>query len=115
MDVLGRPFQSSIMFACKGKSLPQSGAHKRSFTRAGSSLTHNHTELERPARNKRSSFDENPQITDVQRFITSGPGANVIKLFLSVIYGFSYLARVFVIGKLFWSSLTNTLAYHENP
>jgi len=43
------------------------------------------------------------------------PGANVIKLFLSVIYGFSYLARVFVIGKLFWSSLTNTLAYHENP
>ncbi len=42
-------------------------------------------------------------------------GANVKKLFLFVIYGFSYLARVFVIGKLFWSSLTNTLAYHENP
>jgi hypothetical protein len=36
------------------------------------------------------------------------------KTFLSVIYGFSYQARVFV--RLDWKSLpmTNTLAYHEN-
>ncbi len=42
-------------------------------------------------------------------------GANVIKLFLSVIYGFLYLARVFV--RLYWKSLpmTNTLAYYKNP
>jgi len=41
------------------------------------------------------------------------PGANVIKLFLSVIYEFSYLAQVFV--RLGWKSLpgTNTLAYYE--
>ncbi len=41
-------------------------------------------------------------------------GANVIKLFLSEIYGFSYKARVFVM--LYWKGLprTNTLAYYEN-
>ncbi len=36
------------------------------------------------------------------------PGPNVIKLSLPVIYGCSYLARVFVPGKLFQPSLTNT-------
>ncbi len=42
-------------------------------------------------------------------------GANVIKLFLSVIYRFSYKATVFV--TLDWKGLprTNTLAYYENP
>jgi hypothetical protein len=34
-----------------------------------------------------------------------GPGPNVIKLFTSVIYGFSYYARVFVPGKAFQPSL----------
>ncbi len=29
---------------------------------------------------------EHSQITDVQSFITHGPGANVIELFMSVIY-----------------------------
>ncbi len=43
------------------------------------------------------------------------PGANVIKLFMGVIYGFSKKARVFVPGKLFKPSLTNTLAYYDNP
>ncbi len=43
------------------------------------------------------------------------PGANVIKKFTPVIYGFSYQARVFV--RLDQKSLpmTNTLAYYENP
>jgi hypothetical protein len=42
-------------------------------------------------------------------------GANVIKLFLPVIYRFSYKATVFVI--LDWKSLpmTNALVYYENP
>ncbi len=37
-------------------------------------------------------------------------GENVIKLFLSVNYGFSEYAIVFVLGKLFHSGLTNTPA-----
>ncbi len=43
-----------------------------------------------------------------------GPEANVIKLFLSVIYEFLYQARVFV--RLGWKGLpgTNTLAYYEH-
>jgi hypothetical protein len=46
--------------------------------------------------------------------ITLTPGAGVRKLFLSVIYGFSYLATVFV--RLDWKILrmTNTLAYYKN-
>ncbi len=48
-------------------------------------------------------------------FTNSRPGANVIKLFLSVMYGFSYKARVFL--RLDQESLpmTNTLAFYENP
>ncbi len=43
------------------------------------------------------------------------PGANVIKLFLSVIYEFSYKAGVF--SRIIWKSLprTNTLPYYEKP
>jgi hypothetical protein len=37
--------------------------------------------------------------------------ANIIKLFTSVIYEFSYSARTFVPGKLFKPGLTNILAY----
>jgi hypothetical protein len=54
------------------------------------------------------------QITDVKSFVTLGPGANVIKLILSAIYGFLYQARVFVI--LDWKSLpmTNTLTHNKH-
>jgi hypothetical protein len=48
-------------------------------------------------------------------FMKQTPGPNVIKVFWSVNHGFLYEARVFVLGKLFPSSLTNTLAYYENP
>ncbi len=43
-----------------------------------------------------------------------GPGANVIKLILSVIYRYSYKSRGFV--RLGWKSLpgTNSLAHFEN-
>jgi hypothetical protein len=53
-------------------------------------------------------------LTTFLEILERQPGANVIKLFLSVIYGFLYYVRVFVISKLFWSSLTNTVAYYEN-
>jgi hypothetical protein len=35
------------------------------------------------------AYEENLLITDVKRFITLCSGANVIKLFTSIIYGFS--------------------------
>jgi hypothetical protein len=59
-----------------------------------------------------SSLYEKPQLE--VRFFENFPGAIVIK-FLSVIYRFSYKARVFV--RLDWKSfpMTNTLAYYENP
>ncbi len=43
-----------------------------------------------------------------------GPRTNVTNLLPSVIYDFSYYARVFV--RLGWNSLpgTNTLAYYKN-
>ncbi len=44
-------------------------------------------------------------------YFTSGP--NVIKLFTTVIYEFSYLARVFVRIGLKSLSGTNTPAYYE--
>ncbi len=40
--------------------------------------------------------------------------AKVIKLFTVVIYEFLQEARVFVVGKLFQTILTNTLALYEN-
>jgi hypothetical protein len=40
----------------------------------------------------------------------AGPGVNVIKLFCPRFAEFFYKARVFVPGKLFQPSLTNTLA-----
>jgi hypothetical protein len=42
-------------------------------------------------------------------------GLNVIKLFLSVKYGFSYEARVFVRPGKKSLPMTNTLAYYKNP
>jgi hypothetical protein len=44
---------------------------------------------------------------DGKSFITLCPGPNVVQLFMSVIYEFSYYARAFVPGKLFKPSLTN--------
>jgi hypothetical protein len=42
------------------------------------------------------------------------PGVNVIKLFLSLIYGFSYPATVFIILDRKSLPIANTLAYYEN-
>jgi hypothetical protein len=51
---------------------------------------------------------------DVKVLIKLAPWASDIKLFTSVIYQSSNLARVFV--RLGWKGLpgTNTLAYYEN-
>ena len=51
---------------------------------------------------------------DVKSFITLSPGPNVIKLFLSVNYGLSYEARVFVRPGKKSLPMTNTLAYYEH-
>ncbi len=55
------------------------------------------------------------EIYDTKSFIALSPGANVIKLFLSVIYRFLCKARV--LFSLGWKSLpmTNAQAYNENP
>ncbi len=55
------------------------------------------------------AYYKNTSFASVKSFMALGPGANVIKLFTAVNYGFSYLARVFVIGKLLRSILINTL------
>ncbi len=54
-------------------------------------------------------------IYDTKSFIALSKGANVIKLFLSVIYRFLCKARV--LFSLGWKSLpmTNAQAYNENP
>jgi hypothetical protein len=49
---------------------------------------------------------------DTVNVIKIGTGANVTKLFTSVICEFLKQARVFVHGKLFKPSLTNTQAYY---
>ncbi len=56
-----------------------------------------------------------PQVRDRKIFVELSPGANVIKLFLSVIYGFLYYARVFVRLDRKSSPVTNTLSYYKNP
>jgi hypothetical protein len=49
--VLGKPFQSSVMFVGEARILPWSGAPQRCFTLVGS-----YTRLERVARDKHSSL-----------------------------------------------------------
>ncbi len=61
----GRPFQSSLMFVGKTRSLPSNGASEKCFTRVGYGLTHKHyTWLERPAKDKH--IQVLTQITDVK-------------------------------------------------
>ncbi len=57
MFVPGKPFQPSLVFVGKARSLPKSGALERSFTRVGSGLTHKiQDRLERLARDKHPSL-----------------------------------------------------------
>jgi hypothetical protein len=48
------------------------------------------------------------------KFTFLQPGLNVINLFLSVIYGFLYLPRVFVRIDQKSLLIANTLAYYKN-
>ncbi len=67
-------------------------------------VLHN-TKLQFLSRDKHSSL-LGPFVSDEENeFGTWRAGANFIKLFLSVIYGFSLYAKVFVPGKLFQPSL----------
>ncbi len=57
MFVSGKPFQPSLEFVGKARSLSQSGAPERLLNRVGSGLTHkDKTRLERLARDKHSSL-----------------------------------------------------------
>ncbi len=63
---------------------------------------------------KKDLYFEPRKGTKTQEVVSADrPGANVIKLFLSMIYGFLCLARVLL--SLDWKSLpmTNALAYYE--
>jgi hypothetical protein len=53
MFVLGKPFQASLLFVCKARSLTLIRAHQGFFNRVGSCFTNNHyTTLEKIARDK---------------------------------------------------------------
>jgi hypothetical protein len=53
----GGPFEPSLMFIGKARSLPKSGEPKMCFARAGSGLIHKHlTRLESPNKDKYSSY-----------------------------------------------------------
>jgi hypothetical protein len=68
----------------------------------------------RLARTNTLVYSKYSSIKDVKRFITMSPGPNVIKLFTSVIYEFSYHAGMF--GRPGLKSLpgTNAIAYYES-
>ncbi len=101
MFVTGYLFQPSLMFASKATTyLTEAPVHSK----VGFIM------MERPIRDL-----ANINILRLKKgFITLGTGPNVIKLFLSVISGFSYQARVFVRLEQKSSPMTNTLAYCEN-
>ncbi len=57
MFVPGKPFQPSLMFVGKARSLPKSDAFERCFTLVGSGLNRKHwTRVKRFVRDKRSSL-----------------------------------------------------------
>ncbi len=73
MFVLGKPFQPSLMFVGKAKSLPKKGAPFRCSIWLGSGITHNHyNRLEKVVRDKYSSLLQN-SVIDTKGFITLGP------------------------------------------
>jgi hypothetical protein len=52
----GMPFQPSLMFMCKTRSLPYKRAPERCFTRVGLRLTYTQTRLHRLPRDKHSNI-----------------------------------------------------------
>ncbi len=76
MFVPGRPFKTSLIFVIKGRSLPKSGTLERCFTQVGSGLTKNiRLSLKGLPRTNTSAYYEHSQFTDVNYFITFGPGS----------------------------------------
>ncbi len=110
--VRGKPF---LMFVGKARSLPNSGSPERFSDRVGSCCTNRpQARLERRATDKHSSLLRTFINYGRKKFYNIAPGANVIKLHLSLIYGFSYQARVFVRQSKKILPRTNTLAQQKS-
>ncbi len=74
MFVLGKPFQPSLLFVAKPRSLPLSGAPQRYFNRVGPCVANIHqTVLERFARDQRSTLLRTLVNYDHKKFYDIGP------------------------------------------
>jgi hypothetical protein len=105
--MLVTPFQPTLMFAHKVRSLPESGVLKRCFTRVGSSLTHKHyIRLEKPIRDKHSSLLRTLLNYSRKKFITLCPAIIFIKLF-----ALSLSLRENKLERLSLASLFNLVQY----
>ncbi len=81
MLVTGKPFQPSLIFVGKARSLKYSGAPERCFSQIGFGLIHFHFSwLERLARDKRSSLLQTFVNYVCKIFITLWPGKAVGRL-----------------------------------
>ena len=85
MLVPGKPIQSSLMFAGKAKACLSGATHRQALA-FPSDIRLGWKGL--PGTNSLAYY-ERSYLTAVKSFITLRPGPNVIKLFMSVIYGFS--------------------------
>ena len=74
MFVPGKPFQPSLMFVVKARSLPLSGTPERHFTWLGSGLTHKQSRLEKLDREIHFSLLRKSVSYGQKSFITSTPG-----------------------------------------
>ncbi len=101
MFVHRKPFQPSLMFVGKARSLPESGVLFGCSTQVGYSLTHKHqSRLERLARDKHSSLLRTFVNYGRKKFYNVDPmGPNVIKLFTVVIYRHSMVIQSFCVIK----------------
>ncbi len=82
MFVHGKPFQPSVLFVGKARSLPQSGASERFFDRVGSSFTKNIRLFWKglPVTNTLAYYKIGKLRTE-KVLLKLGPGPNVIRLF----------------------------------
>jgi hypothetical protein len=75
MFVLGKPFQLSLIFACKAKAYPSEAPFRCSTLGLAPGLTRkNLTRLERLTEDKHSGLLRKSVITAVKSFIVQAPG-----------------------------------------
>jgi len=84
--VLGKPFEPSLLFASKARSVSKSRAPERCSTCVGLGLKLQTARLERPAIDKHFSLLRKFVNFGRKKCITLAPGPNIIKLYESVIY-----------------------------